>query len=67
MKWLLMTAALIALAGCAGEPVEPTTPSDEFTTESKPIGDPGIDPYRPKGPAPLITIPAEPPPPQPRK
>jgi len=66
MRYLLICILLAALAGCAGEIVEPTTPSDQFTTESKPIGDPGIDPYRPRSPV-QIEIPAQPPPPPPRK
>ncbi len=62
MKTLLIAAALLMLGGCeGGQVVEPTTPDDLFTSDSKPMGDPSIDPYRPATARPLIEIPAEPP------
>ncbi len=59
MKRLLAGMILLALAaGCESEVTEPTTPTDLFSTESKPYGDPSLDPYVPYGPKALIDIPA---------
>ncbi len=57
-----IVAVGLALAACQNTLVEPTTPSDMFDSQSKPVGDSGDDPYRPDAAAPLITIPAGPPP-----
>ncbi len=59
-RGLLLGVFALAVVACQQEPVEPTTPSDMFSDESKPLGDAGIDPYRPAGPKPLIEIPAGP-------
>lgn len=60
LRILLLAAFALAIYACQQEPVEPTTPSDLFSDESKPLGDAGIDPYRPAGPKPFIEIPVGP-------
>ena len=61
MNRLLIALCVLILVGCEGSNVtEPTTPSDMFTSESNPIGDPSIDPYRPPPAQPFIQIYTEP-------
>ncbi len=68
MHRLLIALSVLLLAGCeGGNVVEPTTPTDLFTSESKPIGDPSIDPYRPPPAKPFVEIYTEPKPPPAKK
>ena len=60
LKRLIAGTLLLALAGCASQLVEPTTPSDLFSTESEPYGTPSMDPYVPYGPKALVEIPTGP-------